>query len=467
MRARRRRGAAQVVTWYHLLKKRGHSILIRTKTRLKKQELPVPEIAEVTAGTNTAVAGRVASFPALQNKNYRYFFFGQFASVIGTWMQIVAQGWLVLQFTTSPVILGLVAALATAPSLMFSLFGGLIVDKNNKKRVLYFTQAANFTLSLSLGLLTLFNLITLPILGAFAFCMGTVNAIDAPARQAFVSQIVTREQLASAIALNSSIFNAARAIGPAVSGLLIAYVGTGVAFLCNAASYVILIFALTFIPYVEKANKLPANPFRAIADGIKYTFQHPLIRVLIIYTGVLSVFGWSYSTLMPLIAKTRFNLEARGLGYLYAATGLGSLLATYLVGTMSKKYGPTVFIIGGNVIFGLAMITFSLVSNLIPALPMLFFIGMGLLLQASTMNTLIQSVVKNEYRGRVMSVYVLMFLGFAPFGNFEVGYLSEHIGIHATMIINSLVVIIFGVIVFSFRNRIRSAYRQYNHSNPI
>jgi MFS family permease len=380
-------------------------------------------------------------------------------------MQIVAQGWLVLQLTTSPVILGFIAAMVTAPSLLFSLFGGLAVDRHDKKKLLYITQGANFFLALFLGVMTILNLVTIPLLAITAFAMGTVNAIDAPARQAFVSQIVTKEELASAIALNSAVFNAARAVGPAVSGFIIATIGTGVAFILNAVSYAVLFFALSFIPFAQHRNEITSNAFQAIREGIQYTFTHPLIRVLVVFTGVLSVFGWSYSTLLPLIAKTKFGLQAQGLGYLYAATGLGSVLATYLVGAYSRKLSPVVFIASGNVLFVMGLIGFALSPNLYSALPSLFFIGLGLLCQAATMNTLIQSVVRNEYRGRVMSLYVLMFLGFAPFGNFEVGLLSDHISISATLIINAIIVLSFGGVVFYYRNKIQDAYRSYSRSN--
>jgi MFS family permease len=380
-------------------------------------------------------------------------------------MQIVAQGWLVLQFTTSPVVLGFIAAMVTLPSLLFSLFGGLAVDRHNKKKLLYITQAVNFILSLTLGVLTLLDIVSLPLVAIIAFGMGTVNAIDAPARQAFVSLIVKKEDLASAIALNSAVFNAARAIGPAISGLIIATIGTGISFIFNAFSFAVLFFALTFIPFNEKKNVVAGNALLAIRDGLRYAFTHPLIRVLIMFTAVLSIFGWSYSTLMPLIAKTRFGLEAQGLGYLYAATGLGSVLATYLVGAYSRKVSPTTFIAGGNITFCIGLTGFALSSDLYFALPFLFLIGLGLLCQAATMNTLIQSVVKNEFRGRVMSLYVLMFLGFAPFGNFEVGFLSENLSIRATFIINALIVLCSGFAVFMNRHKIGDAYRTYNQSN--
>lgn len=413
------------------------------------------------------MSGRFSTFPAFENPNYRYFFFGQFVSVLGTWMQIVAQGWLVLQLSNSAFDLGLIAGLATTPSLLFSLFGGVAVDRFNKKKILYVTQVANMLLAFALGALTLLDIVTLPILGLTAFLMGTVNAVDAPARQAFVSSIVTRDQLASAIAMNSGVFNAARTIGPAVSGLLIASVGSGMAFILNGVSYLGLIFALGFIQYHERIEKSSVKPLQAIKDGIVYSFSHPLIRVLMIFTGVLSIFGWSYSTLMPLIAKNIYHLNAQGLGYLYTATGLGSVLATFLVGAHSKRISRMTFILGGNIMFSISLLIFSFAPPFPVALILLFFMGMGLLSQAATMNTLIQTVVKNNLRGRVMSIYVLMFLGLAPLGNFEIGFLSENISVTFALCLNAGMVLLAGLIVFYYRHRITNAYRSYKKKNGI
>jgi MFS family permease len=439
--------------------------LIKSRGPHTDKKFAIPEITEVSAGTNTGVAEKFAVFPALSNRNYRYFFFGQFISVIGTWMQIVAQGWLVLQLTNSAFYLGLIAALATTPSLLFSLFGGVVVDRYNKKYVLYCTQIANMILALSLGVLTLMEVVTLPIIGVTAFLMGTVNAVDAPARQAFVSTIVSRHQLASAIAMNSGIFNAARAVGPAVSGLLIASVGSGGAFILNGFSYVALLIALTYIRHPERVRPSARKPLHAIRDGIQYTFTHPLIKVLMIFTGILSIFGWSYSTLMPLIARNTYELNAQGLGYMYTATGLGALLATYLVGAHSRKFSPTAFIIGGNLVFSLSLGVFSFAPPFPVALILLFLIGLGLLSQAATMNTLIQTVVKNDFRGRVMSLYVLMFLGVAPLGNFEVGFLSENLSVKTALFINAGMVLTAGVILFLNRHRISDAYRAYSQTS--
>jgi MFS family permease len=438
--------------------------LIRKKLHWRKK-YTVPEIAEVSAGTNAGISGRFNAFPALRNRNYRFFFFGQAVSVVGTWMQIVAQGWLVLQLTNSAFYLGLIAAMATTPSLLFSLFGGVAVDRFNKKHILYFTQASSMILALTLGTLTVMNVVTIPIIAVIAFLMGTVNAVDAPARQAFVSTIVTRDQLASAIALNSGMFNAARAIGPAISGVLIAFVGSGLAFIVNGVSYIALIVGLTFIVYHEEPNNSILKPLQAIKEGIQYSFTHPVIRVLMVFTGALSIFGWSYSTLMPLIAKSLYGLKATGLGYMYTATGIGSLLATFFVGGFSKKISPVVFILSGNVLFAVSLMMFSFAPPLTLALALLFFIGMGLLAQAATMNTVIQSVVKKEFRGRVMSLYVLMFLGLAPVGNFEVGFLTEHISIGFAFVFNAAMVLLVGMILFGYRKRIINAYRHYNQNN--
>ena len=432
----------------------------------KEEEYLINQSPEISVGRDTRWAKRFRSFPALQSKNYRIYFLGQFVSVVGTWLQIVAQGWLVLQLTNSAFLIGLVAALATMPSLLFSLFGGVIVDRFEKKKILYFTQAANMILALTLGMLTVLSLVNVPIICIAAFLMGTVNAVDAPARQAFVSDLVSREHLASAIALNSGIFNAGRVIGPGLAGFLIALAGTGGAFIVNGISYLAVIIALRFMQIVENPGERNLKPLQAIRDGIRYSFSHPIIRVLFIFTGIVSIFGWSYSTIMPLIAQNIFHVEAKGLGYLYAASGIGSLLAIYLISAFSKRISGVGFIVGGNTIFATALIFFGFTSYLPLALVLLFFAGLGLLCQSAMMNTIIQGMVKQEFRGRVMSIYVLMFLGMAPAGNFEIGFLTERLGIASAISINASIVLIFGWLLFFYRSKIRVAYQNYQERYP-
>ena len=430
----------------------------------QEEQYLVSQSPEVAVGENTIWARRFRSFPALQSRNYRTYFFGQFISLIGTWLQIVAQGWLVLQLTSSPFLIGLVAALATAPSLIFGLFGGVVVDRFSKKKILYFTQAANMVLALVLGVLTQMGLASVPVIGTIAFLMGTVNAVDAPARQAMVSELVNKEQLASAIALNSGIFNAARVVGPGLAGMLIAAVGTGGAFIANGLSYIAVLVALWFVRIHEQPPMRQLHPVAAIKEGITYSMGHPIIRVLLLFVGVVSIFGWSYTTVMPIIARETFGLDAQGLGYLYSATGLGALLATYLVGAHANKASPLLFIVGGNTLFALCLILFGFTTSFPLALGLLFLIGLGLLCQASMMNTRVQGMVRPEFRGRVMSIYILMFLGMAPVGNFEIGFLTEHLGIPWAFTINALIVGLFGLLVFLYRGRIQAAFQEYEQN---
>ncbi|MDF2455085.1 MAG: permease [Cytophagaceae bacterium] len=430
--------------------------------RSPEEEYIISESPEICVGENTGWIKQVArAFPALQNKSYRAYFSGQLISLIGTWLQIVSQGWLVLQLTNSALQIGLIAALSTLPSLFLTLFGGVIVDQFPKQKILLATQAASMLLAFTLGILTLTGEVTVWMIGITAFLLGIVTAIDSPARQAFISEIVTKEQLPSAIALNSGIFNAARVIGPSIAGLLIALIGTGGAFIVNGFSYIAVLIALLWMKVQFPTERRKLHAIRAIKEGLTYSFTHPIIRTLIIFTGVSSVFGWSYTTLMPLIAQNTFHLGAAGLGYLYAASGLGSLLATLLIATFSKKISPEIFILGGSILFAISLILFSYTSHLLMGLILLFLTGLGLLSQFAMMNTVIQSLVSSELRGRVISIYILMFIGLTPIGNIGAGWLAEHIGTGATMRTGALVILIFSSVILYYRNKIRTAYDAY------
>jgi MFS family permease len=426
----------------------------------------INERPEVSVGQNRTWVRRLsATFPALESRNYKLYFYGQLVSLIGTWLQIVAQGWLMLQLTNSAFLIGMVAALATMPTLLFTLFGGVIVDRFPKKHILLFTQASAMILAFVLGLLTSLEIIKIWEICLISFMLGMVNALDAPARQAFVSELVSKEQLSSAIALNSGVFNAARVIGPSLAGMLIALIGTGGAFILNGLSYIAVIIALIVMKidlYIPD-NKL--NPIKAIKEGLNYSFSHPIIRTLLLFAAVTSVFGWSYTTVMPIIAKNEFHLGAAGLGYMYAANGCGAILATVLISAYSRKISPMVFILGGNCIFSISLVLFSFTSQFYISLPLLFFAGFGLISQASMMNSTIQSLVKSELRGRVMSIYILMFIGLIPLGNMEIGYLSELLGTGPAIRIGAIIVFLFGGIIFFYRNRIRSQYSKYKELN--
>ena len=424
-----------------------------------------PEIAadEPIGWTHTIAA----AFPALKSKNYTLYFSGQMVSMIGTWLQIVAQSWLVLQLTNSVFLIGLVMALSTLPTLLFTLFGGVIVDRFPKKNILLFTQISAMLLALILGILTIFDLVTLWEICLISFLLGTVNAIDAPARQAFVSELVNKEQLSSAIALNSGIFNAARVLGPSVAGLLIALIGCGGAFIINSISYIAVIVALKFINIENISVVKKSNPFEAIREGVFYSLNHPIIRTLFIVIGIVSVFGWSYTTILPVMAKNNFKLGAAGLGYLYAATGLGSLLSTITISAFYKKVPPLLFIIGGTIVFSISIFLFGYTTNLLTASVLLFFSGFGLISFASTSNSIIQRLVKQEFRGRVMSIYVLMFIGLTPIGNFQIGLVSEHFGTSFALRAGSVIILICSVIIYLYRNVILEKHSQYKKQNSL
>lgn len=399
-------------------------------------------------------------FPAFKSKNYRLYFSGQLVSLIGTWLQVVAQGWLVLQLTNSAFLIGLVAAIHALPTLIFSLFGGVIVDSFPKKRILIFTQSAAMLLAFALGTLTVLDIITVPHIMVLSFLLGIVNAIDGPARQSFVIELVGREGLSSAIALNSGIFNSARIIGPSIAGFLIAAIGTGGAFIVNAFSYVAVLIALLFMKISELPKKKAHNPFTAIKAGINYAFRHQIIQILLLFTAFSSMFGWSFTTILPVIAKNTFRLDASGLGMLYAASGLGALVATLLVSAFAKKYNPFAFIFGGNILFIISLLLFAFTTEFLFGLLFLFMSGLGLLTQFAMINTTIQHLVKDNYRGRVMSLYAMMFFGTSPFGSFQIGYLSEHFGTQFAMKVNATVLLLFCLALLLNSKKL---FKQYNN----
>lgn len=400
-------------------------------------------------------------FPAFNNKNYRLYFTGQLISLIGTWLQIVAESWLVLTLTNSVFLIGMVAAAATLPTLIFSLFGGVIVDRYSKKKIIMVTQFAAMIIAAIYGFLIVFDLITIWQIMLLSFLLGVVNAVDWPARQAYTVEIVGKEDLTSAIALNAGVFNGARVIGPSIAGLLIVFVGTGGALLVNAASYIAAIVALYYMSVPENKHRSTIHPIRAIKEGIAYSYTHPRIKYLLFFTAIASVFGWSYTTVMPYIAKNTLGVGAADLGYLYAAVGLGAFLSTLIVSAYGKRISENVFIVGGIILFGVSIIGFTYTTSVMAALPFLFVSGIGLLSCFSTINASLQHAVDDTFRGRVMSIYILVFVGLFPLGNFEVGLLSEHYGAENAIRLGAVIVILGGALYFLMRNRLTKKQKEY------
>jgi predicted MFS family arabinose efflux permease len=298
-----------------------------------------------------------------------------------------------------------------------------------------------------------------------SFLLGTINAVDQPARQAFVSELVTDEKVHSAIALNASIFNAARVVGPGVAGILIALVGVGGAFLLNALSYVAaIIVQFLIIPIIHHVPEHP-HPLQAVKEGISYTWHHPIVRSLILLTAVISIFGWSYTTIMPYIAENVFHQDAAGLGYLYAAAGLGALLATILLSGIGTKFRAPVFIIGGCILFAIFTFLLSYTTNLYFAYVYLFLGNFGLLMVVPVVNAQIQNRVAPHFRGRVISIYLLMFVGLFPVGSLQIGFLAEHLGVQMALRIGAIAVLIAGILCFIFKSRISRENEEYLSKN--
>ncbi|AAM71350.1 MAG TPA: MFS transporter [Chlorobaculum sp.] len=405
----------------------------------------------------------LAAFPPFASRNFRLYFVGQIVSMIGTWLQMVAQGWLVLEMTGSAFWVGVTAATSTVPTLLLSLFGGMIVDRYSRRTILLWTQALSMMLALILGAITLSGHITIPAILVLAFLLGSVGALATPAIQAFISEMVERKDLPSAVALNASIFNASRVVGPVLAGFMITWVGTGGAFIANGVSYVAVIAALLAIrptaapprPAVEE------RPIQSIRSGIAYTRRHPVIRAIVLFVGVVSIFGWSFMSMLPVVARQTFGIGAAGMGYLYSAFGLGSLSGTVVVSMTSGKVRADRLVIGGILTFAVALAAFTFATWLPLALFFLYLSGLGMLSAFATMSATVQRLVDDRFRGRVMSIYLMVLLGLMPFGNLLMGLLSEHFGTPAALRTGAMVTIAATIFLFMSRGEITKAWQEY------
>lgn len=370
----------------------------------------------------------LGAFPAFEDRNYRRYFTGQFISLVGSWLQIVAQGWLVFELTHSAFWVGFVAALSSLPILFFGLIAGVMVDRFSTKSILYLTQILPMIFAALLGVLTLSGTITLWQIVTLAFLFGVVNSLEAPARQTFVANMVGRQHLASAIALNAAAFNSSRVLGPSAAGILIALIGTGGTFLINAASFLAVIGSLTQIRVNAAPPRERPQPIAAVKEGLLYTFSHRDIRLIMAIVPFASIFGWAYAAILPVIASEVFGQNAAGLGYLHTAVGLGALGATLLVSLFISRIGPRPFILGGNALIALSLFAFSFVRSFEVGLGLMFLTGLALISQFSVMNSVVQHSIRDSIRGRAMSIYVTLFRGTMPFGAFMIGYLGDYVG---------------------------------------
>ena len=379
------------------------------------------------------------TFAALKYRNFRLWFVGQMVSLVGTWMQATAQGYLVFQLTQSPAYLGYVGFAAGLPVWLFTLYGGVISDRMARRTVLVITQTAMMILAFVLAALTFGGLVQPWHIVLLAFLLGIANAFDAPTRQSFVVEMVEREDLTNAIALNATMFNMATAAGPAVAGLTYALVGPAWCFTLNGLSFIAVIAALLLMNI--KAVPMPQRKTSALGDlkeGLSYVASHETIRMLMTHLGIVSVFGFSVVTLIPAWTVEILGGDATVNGLLLSARGVGALVAALTIASLGRiKFKGKVLTLGSFVLPSVLLI-FAAVRWLPLSLLAFVGVGWGFMMNVNIINALVQTHIPDVLRGRVMGIYTLIFLGLMPIGSLMVGTLAVQIGEPAVVALNGL-----------------------------
>ncbi len=367
-------------------------------------------------------------FSALYYRDFRLFWFGQLISLSGTWMQSVAQGWLVYSLTKSPFYLGIVAASASLPILLFTLFGGVIADRFPKKNLLLLTQGLSIIPALMLGILTSLGIIKVWHVALFAAILGTINSVDIPTRQSFLIEMVGKGHIVNAIALNSAAFNGARIIGPTIAGMSIAYLGIPACFFINALSFLAVIVALSRMNIKGEIKVKSEGVLRDFMNGMRFIKGNREIIRVIKLIAVYSLVGLPYITLLPIFAAEIFHEGAQGLGFLVGASGIGALSAALGIAAKGNIENKTKFMSVAGLCFSFALFLFSISKTFWVSLIIIMVGGWGMVSYLASANSYIQVSVPDDLRGRVMSVYSFVFLGTVPIGNAIMGMIADLIG---------------------------------------
>jgi MFS family permease len=384
------------------------------------------------------------TFRTLKYRNYRMFFAGQSISLIGMWIQNVAMGWLVYRLTGSATLLGVVGFAENIPVFLLTPLAGVLVDRWNRRRIFIATQFLFMVQAFLMSILTLTGMIQIWHIILLSLVLGMITAIDATARQSFwLEMIEDKEDLGNAIALNSTMYNIARFLGPAFAGFVIAAVGEGVCFFLNGISYIAIIIALMAMKLSPKVREFrESNFFQGLKEGMKYASGILPIRYTLLLLALISFVANPYLVLMPVFAKEVLGGEAMSLGYLVGCSGLGALIGAIFIASKKSNHNLADFIFGGAFISGLGFVVFSLSKVLWLSLISVFVISFGIMLIIAFCNILIQTVVDDDKRGRVMSLHVLALMGMTPFGNLLLGSLSNRITAPHTFMIVGIIVVL-------------------------
>jgi len=369
-------------------------------------------------------------FGALSHRNFRLFFFGQGISLVGTWMQNIAEGWLVLTLTNSPFYVGLVSALSSLGVLLFTLYAGILADRTDKRRTILICQLLFMTEAFIIAVLVWTHVITVWQVMVFATVLGIASAFDIPTRQSFLVELVGKDDLMNGIALNSSAFNAARVVGPAVAGALIGLVGIAWCYFLNGLSYIAVIVGLLMIKLPRfEPRPSPGSAWSGFREVLQFLGADRRLRTLVLLTATLSIFGFPYITMMPVFARNVLHRGAGGYGILTSSVGIGAMLGALGVAMLGRSIvhkGRTMLL--GGISFGVLLVLFSASRSLGLSMALLALAGCAMIVNNSLTNTLLQTAVPDHLRGRVMGFYSFVFVGLAPFGAFLVGLVAEHYG---------------------------------------
>jgi MFS family permease len=429
-----------------------------------------------TAEIEPVDVGGGGAFRSLAHRNFRLFWAGAFLSNTGTWMQTLAQGWLMLLLTNSAFWLGFDGFVATAPGLVLLLLGGVFADIFDRKRLLIVSQIVAGATALALALLIWTHVIHFTMILAASFVTGCCFALASPSYQAITIDLVGRRDLSNAIALNSAQFQLSRVLGPTLAGIAFKLLGVGGCFFINGISYVAIVASLVMVRIPKHANAVGAavatgsgavgaapppavdsrSVWRDIKEGFRYVLRRPRILTLLSISAVTTLFGAPYMTMMPLFARDILKLDASGLSILMGTAGAGSFCAAILIALLGNIPRKGWFVLGGSFMFGACVVGFALWHTLAAALVFLFLIGFGIVCSVAVVNILIQQLITDEMRGRVMSMFMLSFFGAFPIGNYAAGVAAERFGAPHTLAAGGIIITVFIVLVAILNPRLRA-----------
>ena len=416
------------------------------RKRPRAQVLPGSLAPELTSSESSGTG----AFAALRHLNFRWFYLGQLLSLTGAWMQSTAQGWLVLELTDSAFLLGLMTAAGSVPVLLFTLYAGVAADRMDKRRIILTAQIAAAVLAITLAVLVDSGRVTYALVLAIAFLLGITQAFEVPTRQAFFVDLVGKRDLPNAIALNSTAFNATRVVGPAIAGFMIASVGIAACFYANAVSYLAVIAALLLIrlPQFQRPPQVTST-WEGLQEGFGFLRRERRASALIGLIAAISILAFPYAMLLPVFARDVLQVGPRGLGWLLSATGAGAMIGGIAVAAWGNRVPRGRLLVIASLAFTLLLAGFSLSRSLPLSMVLLAGMGFTMILNNATLNALLQGLIPDDLRGRVMAVYVFMFLGMTPIGSLQAGVLARWWGAPGALLVGAAVLFVILVTVWT------------------